>query len=147
MRITKHTPKLSNKLPPPELKWQQEDFARWQEYRFHIPYGTLLLCKLWGVTPDELLTDFMDNLSSGSWQREGREEAKRNLRNYALEMGYGQKHYTKEDIEKMFAELESIGMLWPENAKMKFIDMHARWRDKYYNWWFKNWHRKYRRKL
>ena len=147
MRITKDTPKLPKKLPPPKQKWQQNDFARLQEFRFHIPYGMLLLCKLWGITPNDLLSDFMDNLSCGSWQREGRDEAKKYLKGYITEMGYGQKFYTKEDVEKMFAELESIGMLWPEKAKIKFIKVHARWRDRYYDWWFKKWYSKYSRKL
>jgi hypothetical protein len=88
----------------------------------------------------------MDNLSCGSWQREGRDDAKMFLQQYVTHMGYGINNYTKEDIEQMFKELDAIGMLWPDNAKNKFIEMHSEWRNKYYNWWFKKWNRKYHRK-
>lgn len=146
MRITKNTPQLPKKLDKPELKWQVEDYTRTQEFRFHLPYGFLLLCKLWGITPDDILNDFIDNLSCGSAKREGRDDAKMFLQRYITQMNYGQRNYSQEDIEQMFTELDAIGMLWPENAKMKFMEMHARWRDEYYNWWFKKWNKKYHRK-
>ena len=146
MRITNNTPPLPKHLPKPELKWQTGDFAKLQEFRFHLPYSFLMLCKLWDKTPCELLSDFMDNLSCGSWKRDGRDKAKLNLQNYAIGMGYGQQHYSEEDIRQMFTELDAIGMLWPTNAKEKMITFHANWRDKYYNWWFKKWNRRYRRK-
>jgi hypothetical protein len=144
MRITKDTPKLPEKAPGSKLKWQIEDYARCQEFRFHLPYPFLLLCKLWNKTPDDLLCDFMDNISCASWKREGRDTAKKFLHNYVLEMGYGQQYYPTEDIAKMFGELDNIGSLWPENAKMKMIEAHAKWRDEYYDWWFKAWHKKRR---
>jgi hypothetical protein len=142
MRITKQTPKLPKKTPEPRLKWQVEDFARHQEFRFHLPYPFLLLCKLWNKTPDDLLNDFMHNISAGSSHIQGTPQAKAFLHQFAIEMGYGQPQYTKEDIAKMFTELENIGSLWPDDAKMKIIEMHAKWRDEYYNWWFKKWHKK-----
>jgi hypothetical protein len=147
MRITKDTKRLPKKMPPPELEWQTGDFAKCQEFRFHLPYGFLLLCKLWNTTPGTVLSDFMDNISCGSWKRDAREKAKVNLVNYILEMKYGLDHYTEKDLLQMFTELDAIGMLWPENAKMKFIETHAKWRDNYYNWWFKKWYKKYHRKL
>ena len=146
MRITKDTHPLPQKMPTPELKWQTGDFAKTQDFRFTLPYGFLLLCKLCNTTPNTLLTDFMDNLSCGSWNREGRDEAKVNLLNYIIEMKYGMDRYTEKDLLQIFTELDAIGMLWPQNAKTKFIEMHAEWRNKYYNWWFKKWYKKYHRK-
>lgn len=146
MRITKETQPIKKSKQRRELKWQIEEYALFQEFRFHLPYSFLLLCKLWNTTPDDMLTDFMDNLACGSWKRENRDEAKRNLKNYILEMAYGQQYYFKQDIEKMFEELETIGSLWPQNAKMKMIKTHSEWRNKYYNWWFKKWYKKYQRK-
>ena len=137
---------MRKKKEKPELKWQTGDYEEIQEYRYILPYPFLLLCKLWNTTPDNLLSDFMDNLGCGSWKREGRDEAKVNLLNYALEMNYGQQHYTKEDMLQMFTELDAIGMLWPRDAKEKMQDLHVKWRDEYYNFWFKKWHNKYRRK-
>ena len=145
MRITKETPKLPKKAPPSRMKWQIDDYAKCQEFRFHLPYSFLLLCRLWNVTPDDLLSDFMDAISCSSWKREGRDEAKKFLQKYIFEMSYGQQQYSKEAIEKMFSELDAIGSLWPENAKMGMIEMHAKWRDEYYDWWYRKWRK--RRKL
>ena len=146
MRITKDTPPIRKTKQKIGLKWQIEDYAQVQELRFHFPYSFLLICKLWNTTPDEMLTDFMDNLSCGSWKRENRDAAKTNLKNYAIEMNYGRQHYTKDDLQQMFTELDAIGMLWPENAKPKIQTLHVKWRKKYYNWWFKKWFKKYHRK-
>jgi len=142
MRITKDTPPLRKTAEKRELKWQTGDYERIQEFRYILPYPFLLLCKLWDVSPDDLLSDFMDNLSCGSWKREGRDDAKINLLNYSIEMNYGQQHYTKEDILQMFTELDAIGMLWPGDAKEKMLNLHVKWRDKYYNSWFKKWYNK-----
>lgn len=146
MRITKDTRSLPKKIPKPKLKWQTRDYANIQEFRFIIPYGFLLLCKLWNITPNEVLSDFMDNLSCGSWKRDGRDEAKINLLNYIIEMKYGQEHYTQQELLQMFTELDAVGMLWPGGAKEKMINLHAKWRGKYYNWWFKKWFNKFNRK-
>jgi hypothetical protein len=146
MLITKETPSLPKKLPPPQLKWLTGNYAHTQEFRFHIPYSMLMLCKLWDTTPDDLLADFINNLSHGSWKRKEGELAKPHLQQYILEMGYGQMHYNMEDITTMFKELDTIGSLWPANAKIKMIDLHSQWRDKYYNYWFKKWYRKNNRK-
>ena len=142
MRITKDTPKLPKKVTEPVLKWQIDEYALCQEFRFVLPYSFLLLCKLWNKTPDDLFSDFMDNIACASWRREGRDQAKTFLQQYVFEMGYGQQQYSMQDIVKMFTELDSIGRLWPENAKMKTIEMYARWRDEYYNWWYKKWRKK-----
>ncbi len=136
----RHTPK-------PCMKWQTGDYERHADFRFTLPYQFLLLCRLMDITPDQVLTDFMDNLSCGSWKRQGRDKAKEKLIDYFVEHGYGQHHYTAEDIRTIFKELDAIGLLWPEGAKMKLIDLHAEWRDKYHTYWFKKWFRKPKRKL
>lgn len=147
MRITKDTPSLPKKLPQPNAKWQTGDYAGIQEFRFHLPTGFLLLCRLWDTTPDQVLMDFMDNLSHGSHNRKHRDEAKQHLQNYILEMTYGQqRHYNMHDIKNMFTELDAIGRLWPQDAKQKMMDLHIRWQDNYYHCWFNKWYTKLRRK-
>lgn len=133
--------------PKPRLKWQTGDYERHADFRFVLPYQFLLLCKLMDITPDQVLTDFMDNLSCSSWKRQGRDKAKERLIDYFVEHGYGQYRYTAEDIRAIFKELDAIGLLWPEGAKMKLIDLHAEWRDKYHTYWFKKWFKKPRRRL
>lgn len=131
----------------PRMKWQTGEYERHADFRFTLPYQFLLLCRLMDITPDQVLTDFMDNLSCSSWKREGRDKAKEKLIDYFVEHGYGQHHYAPEDIRGIFGELDAIGLLWPEGAKSKMIDRHANWRDKYHTYWFRKWFRKPRRKL
>lgn len=146
--MKKQSPKKNDKKRKlkPAFKWQTGSYAILQNIQLHLPYAFLLLCKLWGITPREVIIDFMDNLASGSWKREGRELAKTHIKNYIAAMRYGQDHYTPADIDQMFVTLEAIGSLWPQNANMKMIERHARWRSKYYNWWFKKTWNKYKRK-
>lgn len=144
---------LKNKAPKhrkkrkPRMKWQTGAYERHTDFRFVLPYQFLLLCRLMDITPDQVLTDFMDNLSCGSWKREGRDKAKEKLIDYFVEHGYGQHHYAVEDIRSIFRELNAIGLLWPEGAKSKMTDLHAKWRDKYHTYWFQKWFRKPGRKL
>lgn len=102
------------------LSWQTDDFKRQATFSFTIPYQFLLLCRLLDTTPAELLTDFMDNLSCGSWKREGRDKAKQKLIEYFIEHGYGQKRYTTTDIISIFREMDAIGMLYPKMLHLKY---------------------------
>ncbi|HWJ28877.1 MAG TPA: hypothetical protein VNS32_20200 [Flavisolibacter sp.] len=145
-KSTLKTNSIVKSKPKPNLNWQTGDYERHADFRFRLPYQFLLLCKLLNVTPEQILLDFMDNASLGSWKREGREGARDKIKDYLLECKYGQDHYQEGDIWQMFEELDSIGRLWPEGARMKLIDLHAKWRDKYHKYWFKKWYRKPRRK-
>ena len=146
MRISKDTKSLPKKLPKPNLKWQTEDYAATQEFRFHIPQGILMLCKCWGCTPNQLLSDFIDNLNAGSWKREGRDEAKHHLRQYILAMHYGANHFTQPEIINQLTELDALGAHWPGYNNQKMLNHYCHWRDKYTNYWFKKWFRKNNRK-
>lgn len=137
---------ITRNKPKSEQGWQTGVYSKTQQLRFHIPYGFLLLCKLWNTTPDDVLTDFMDCLAGSIRQENKNPEAIVHIQQFALSMTYGQHHYTKEDIQTMFAELNAIALLWPQNAETKFMEMHARWRQQYYNWWFEKWYGKYKRK-
>jgi hypothetical protein len=128
-------------------KWQTGEYERHTKLDFILPDPFLLLCKLTDITPETILSDFMDNLACGSWKRQGRDKAKEYLIQYFLEMNYGQELYTAEDLRQMFKEMDAVGLLWPEKGKMKLIDLYAQWRDKYEKFWFKKWFRKPRRKF
>jgi hypothetical protein len=149
MRITPETKPLPKKLPRPICKWQTGDYYSTQEFRFHIPQGILMLCKCWNCTPNQLLSDFIDNLNAGSWKREGREEAKQHLRQYILAMQYGAKHFTAQEITTQLSELDALGAQWPGNGHgtKKMIKHYCRWRDHYTLYLFKKWFRKNNRKL
>jgi hypothetical protein len=127
------------KKPKPMHEWQTGDFQRQTEFRVTIPNQFLLLCKLMNVTPHQLVIDFMDNLSCGSWKREGRDDIKVRLIEYFIEHGYGQQHYSEKEIRMIFKEMDAIGMLYPINASQEFINEHTRWRENFHTWWFKKW--------
>jgi hypothetical protein len=151
MKIMKKKTTTANKnrvaMPKPRLPWQTGDYVRTQDFRFCLPYHFLLLCKLADTTPACLLADFMDDLACESWKREGREKTRGHLIDYFIAAGYGQPHYTEDEIRQLFKEMDAIGMLWPKNAKQKLTDLHVKWRDKYHNYWFKKWFKKDQRKL
>lgn len=147
----KKSPSLANRYKQlrklkPELKWQTGPYTPYPTYHFNLPYPFLLLCRLVDQEPQTILLDFMDNLSCSSWKREGREQAKEHLINYFLAHGYGQHHYSQEDIRLMFQEMDAMGMLFPKNGSSKLIDVYAKWRNKHHTYWFKKWFRKPRRK-
>ena len=146
----KHKNKRSSKRKKekPELPWQKGKYDRQQHFSFYLPYNLLLLCGLWQVPPKEVLLDFMDNLSFGSWKREGRDKAKEHLAQYIIAMGYGQQFYPPEDILIMFKQLDAMGMLFPKSGcDTELLDAHCAWRDKFQTAWFNEWFSKVRRNI
>ena len=136
---------VRKKPPQPRMIWQTGEYQRQQELKFTLPYQFLLLCKLMNVTPQKLLLDFMENISCGSQNREGRDKVRTKLIEYFLEHGYGQEYYSPDDIQVIFKELDAIGMLYPANASPAFINEHTRWRENYHTWWFEKWFNKNKR--
>ena len=130
------------KKPTPSLTWQQDEYQHHAEFNFTLPQQFLLLCKLVSVPPRQMLVDFMDNISCGSWKRTGRDAAKEKLIDYFLEHGYGNQYYSPEEIRSIFKELDAIGMLYPFNAHQELINEHTRWRENYHTWWFQKWYKK-----
>ncbi len=141
------TGKKEPRKPRPALKWQTGDYDRYANFNFILPQQFLLLCKLMDITPREVVLDFMDNLACRSWKREGRDRAKEHLVNYFIAHGYGQHHYSEDDIRKIFAEMDALGSLFPKDGKGKILDLYTDWREKHHAYWFKNWFKKPRRKL
>lgn len=131
----------------PAMEWQTGDYQRHIELRFTLPYQFLLLCKLMNVTPYQVLLDFMDNISCGSWKREGRDNAKHKLIEYFIDHGYGRQYYSASEIELIFRELDAIGLLYPKNATQEIVNEHTRWRDIYHTWWFEKWFNKNKREI
>ena len=124
------------------MEWQTGEYERNASFNFIIPYQFLLLCKLMNVTPKQMLTDFMDNLSCGSWKREGRDTAKARLIDYFIEHGYGQHKYSTEDIRIIFKELDALGLLWPTGASQELLELSTIFRTKYLEYWFGRWENK-----
>lgn len=145
MRKTTNEKKKGKRRQHP--KWQTGAYERRAQFSFILPHPFLALCRLTDTTPEQLLSDFMDNLSHRSWKREGREKAKEHIVEYFLAHGYGQHHYAAEEIRQIFREMEALGSLFPKNGSSKLVDRYARWRNSHEKYWFKQWFRKPRRKL
>jgi len=133
---------------PGRRKWQKGPFARQAAYQWILPYPFLLLCRLVDVTPEQVLLDFMDNLSHGSWNREGREDAKQHLVAYFLAQGYGNALYNEASIRSIFRELDALGMLFPKEGDAKLLQLFEQWRRRHEDRWFRYWyHRPIRKRL
>lgn len=112
-----------------------------------LPQQFLLLCRLMELTPETLLQDFAQNLSCGSWKREGRDEAKAHLLNYFIAHGYGRHLYTHAEIQQLFKEMDALGLLFPYNGNIQLVKQYAAWRSRHNRYWFKKWFEKPGRKL
>lgn len=123
---------------------QRKKSKRHLEFSTIMPIQFHLLCKLLEVEPRKVIYDFMCNAGMEGYGLGESQRAK--AAEYILSCGYGQEHYTEEDIRKLLKEMESISTLFPNNGKMKLIDLHSGWRNRYYKYWFRKWFRKVRRK-
>jgi len=130
----------------PVEKPKQGPYSREQDIRLDLPYQFMLLCKLVQVPPERMLRDFMTNVGRDSWDRSPNETKRTTALAYFMECGYGQDFYTPEDLRQIFWYMDAIGGLWPRGAKMEMIDLQAKWRNRYYKYWFKKWYYKVRRR-
>lgn len=130
----------------PEMPWQIGEFSRSLQLKIHLPYQFLLLCKLVNVTPRQMVIDFMNNLSCGSWNRRGRDKIRETLIEYFQLHGYGLEYFSEEQLKEIFKELNAQGLLYPHDCDDKTLEIHVAWRDEYYKFWFQKWFEKDNRK-
>jgi hypothetical protein len=133
--------KKQGRIHKPVMKWQTGNYNSTQTLTFDLPQQFLMICKLADVTPQQIISDFMDNLSCGSWKREGRDTARRLLVEYFIEHGYGQRYYSTDELRIMFRELDAVGLLFPKEGAPEVLDAYADWRDKHHEYWLKKWSR------
>lgn len=115
-------------------------FAEIVTLKHILPLPVAMLCRLTGITPDQLMDDFMSNLSRGVWKREGREEARRLLAAYFVECGYGRGRFSAAEIASMFDDMDAMGRLYPA-GDVALADFYTEWRGRYFQWWFDKWTR------
>ena len=139
--------KKTVRKPMPAMSWQTGEYQRELKTDLILPYQFLLLCKLMDVTPEQVLIDFMNNLSCSSWKKKGSELATEKLVQYFIEFGYGQHHYTPENIRTIFTDMEAMGRLWPAKADMDLIELHSKWISEYHSYWFNKWYYMQARRL
>jgi hypothetical protein len=98
---------------------------------FLYPDQFLLFCRLTGSTPARLLMDFVENLSSSPWKREGREKARTHLSDYFIERGYCRQYYPEAGIREMFREMEAVSLVFPSEASDKMTELYTRWGERH----------------
>ena len=131
--------KNKNRIHKPVMKWQTGEYQPTQTLTFEFPLQFLMICKLANVSPQQLLSDFIDNLSNGSWKREGRGKARQQLAEYFIEHGYGKDSYSQEELREMFAELDAMASLFPKNGNAAQLDAYSAWRSSHQDYWFNKW--------
>lgn len=127
------------------MKQKQTVYDRVQMVRLDLPLQFMMLCQLLQVPPMKILDQFMIDVGGDSHRKSADPECRVKAVEYFVQCGYG-KDYSEQEIRKMLDELHAVGSLWPETDEEKMIDMHAAWREKYYQYWFEKWHGKIRRK-
>jgi hypothetical protein len=123
------------------MKWQTGDYQQNNTFKFELPLPFLMLCRLADVTPQQMITDFMDNLSLGSWKREGKDKGRQALVEYFIEIGYGQKFYTQEELRTMFKEMDAVGLLFPKEGEPEVLEAYSNFRETHNEYWFNKWYR------
>jgi hypothetical protein len=127
----------------------QKPYSRNLLYYTNLPYQFLMLSKLFKIEPQYIITDFLQNSGLEAWPTIGggsNELARQKAIEYIVACGYGQDFYTAEEIKQMMNELNFINSLNPKKASEKMKDLHWKWRNKYWKFWFKKWYYKIRRK-
>jgi hypothetical protein len=109
----------------------------WHTMELLVPPGFGLLCFLLRKDMADVLIDLMRSVVADS--TEGNLEQHELAKDWFLRRGYHRNQFTTEEGERMFRELESMALLWPHGAPVEFIRQHAKWRNRYYKWWFKKW--------
>lgn len=131
--------KKKSRIDKSVINPQTADFKPTQTITIDIPPQLLMLCRLINIPPKELIIDFMDNLSCGSWRREGRDRAKQLLIEYFIEHGYGRERFSALELQSIFKELDALGMLFPKDGDDDLIDAYAQWRKNYQQYWLRKW--------
>lgn len=126
-------------------KKRDKPYARHQEISFIMPVQFLLICRLLKIEPRKVLYQFMSNLAHESYAN-GTEQ-KIAAKDYFMTCGYGLELYSDGEIEQIFDELDTIAALWPKGGSPKLLNLHSKWRSRYYKYWYKKWYWKFRRAI
>lgn len=129
---------------------KEQDFfdVHYEDLKVTAPFKFLLLCRVLNVKPTAVLTDFMSHVGK---EIKSRSDAPRaHAETYVLSCGYGQGHYTREDVAEMMHELDALRIVWPDNedpiAGHELVELYSQYRQEYYKHWYAKWYYKLRRK-
>lgn len=137
--------KQEKKIFAPRYDWQVGPYSGVLQADLSIPQNVLLLCKLAGIEPIRVIKDVLESLSLHKDESDKWGTARKFLIDYFIAMGYGKEFYSEEDRRLMIAQLKHLDSLFPSDAGMSLIELHAKWRNKYEKYWLKKWYYKIRR--
>ena len=140
--FVKRKPRVTGKKPAvlPRMSWQKEEYSRVGEYKFVLPYEFLLITKLLGITPRELLRNFIDHLCGCSVTKTTDALARQKLVEYLvlLKPGTG---LSSDDIWKMFGELQALTIPDLSEADEEMLNHFEAWKNHYLHHWYHKWNK------
>ncbi|RFM27931.1 hypothetical protein [Deminuibacter soli] len=118
---------------------KQQVFA-WKDLSLRLPPDFSMVCTLLDVSPEQVLIEFMDNVSR---RIPSKGDAERDAAlNYMLHCQYGNHLFNPADYTALFKELDAIRSLWPQPKLQTaaFIDDFVKWRSILHRNWFNKWY-------
>ena len=129
---------------------KEQDFfeTSYEQLSITLPFKFLLLCKVLGLKPANVLQEFMNYTAKEI--RGDNDKARTAAEEYFLACGYGQNHYTPDDLRLMLKELDALRLIWPEDkdpmAEQDLIKRYSQYHKKYCRYWFTKWFNKVRKR-
>ena len=125
----------------PKMPWQVDAYERLQTIQFFVPYNLLLLCRITGITPWKLISDFLSSLEGYDMVDDFPVECREIAVDYFISQGYGKENYSEEELRQMFAEMQALKMLFPHDnsASEQLVDDYCAWREGHQAYWFDKW--------
>jgi hypothetical protein len=107
-----------------------------QTITLEIPKQLELICQLLEITPQQVLQNFIDDVSLEVNSSGGDE--RRMAVEYFMRVGYGMHRYEFDQVEQMFDGLNWLRCQWPGNDAEK-EKQYLQERRKFLKQWFKEW--------
>lgn len=122
-----------------QMHWQTGDFSRHLQYSTILPEPFLILCKLADITPAQMLSGFIQDISFSSYQREISQSARKLLIEYFLAKKIGQEILSEQDWRSVFNDFHALCFVWPTGSDESLITLSEDWRKEYFSYLFSKW--------
>jgi hypothetical protein len=107
-----------------------------------VPFQFVLLCRLLGITPEKMLTEFAEHVAMTTWKNQNSENQRKLLREYISEMKYGCERFSVAELKELLQHLSVFSSINLADAPVSLLEVHETWRDQYLKHWFQYWQSK-----
>jgi hypothetical protein len=107
-----------------------------------VPFQFVLLCRLLGIAPETMLTEFAEHVAMTTWKNQNSENQRKLLREYISEMKYGCERFSAAELKELLQHLSVFSSINLTNAPVRLLEVHETWRDQYLKHWFHYWQSK-----